>query len=367
MSYLSLSPASEFEFYFYRREEGRTTFARGPLHRTWLNFRLKLLLKPRLEGTPIRAIRLRGKVQNVVIESLQVIPPESNGSRFDPFVHVQSTMYWQACNNIGESDAIDKSTKHHCIFSGPMRFDLKGTYITSSGVWGRLETLFFASLSYDSDDLFVKKLKDEIQRIPPTLYRKLVERQPDERLHDFPWLGVAYRMAEYLLSRNDLGEELITELRQSCRILDVKNTLVCARNIWFQIAEPALLQEVNYQLFMLQVVSRCPNFRLHYRIISPNDQADEAQEGWILPWQLKRFAYETEPFRSLVGLLAQYGPEQTIELHPPQNVDPAADDPHYYVCRWLLQYCGKLNEYNGYYLFTGYTHVASQVQLTFYL
>jgi hypothetical protein len=284
------------------------------------------------------------------------------GRRFDPFVHVQGTLHWLAQHNVGDSDFIDNSTKHHHTFSGVTRFDLLEMNIPSGSDSTLPEKLYFARPAVSSNHLYAQELEDEMERIPETLYRKLVEHQPDERLRDFPWLSTAYRMAEYLLTRNELaGEKLMNELQQSCQTSDAKSALFRACRLWFMLATYMLIQEVNYQLFMLQIVSRWPNFRLHYRIIPRNGQVNEIQEGWIRPQQLQCFAYQMEPFVSLILLLEQYGPERTIQLHPP------GDRPHRHVGRWLLQYCGKIRQRDGRSLFSGCVDCTDQIRLKFYL
>jgi hypothetical protein len=347
---------------FYQSEEGQPTCARGLMHRVWLDFWLSLgVMGPKPQpGNIIRQIRLRGGIQHAVVESLQMVLRE--GGRVNLFAHVYGTLHWRARHNVGWSYDIDESTEHHHTFSGVTRFDLLKRNILSSSVWVPPEKLFFAGPTYGTDHLYAQELEDEMERIPETLYRKLVEHQPDERLRDFPWLGVAYRMAEYLLTRNELtGKTLMSELQQSCKTSDAKSALFRACRLWSMLANLMLIQEVNYQLFMLQIVSRWPNFRLHYRITSQNGQENASQEGWILPQQLQCFAYQIEPFWSLIGLLAQYGPEQAIELHPPE------DRPHQQVSRWLLQYCGKIHMRDGHALFSGYLDCTDQIRLTFYL
>jgi len=361
MGYLSLS-SSEFRSSFYQCEEDQPRLACRPMYNHRLDFQLDLdMSEYRPIGRPNQEIMLEGSIQRAVVESLQVVLPKD--CQVDPFVHVHSTLRWSACYSISrdDDDAVDNITTHNHTFCGPARFALGEPDIPLDSVWLPPEKLFFSGLVFDSEELFTHELNEEIQRIPETLYRNLVEHQPDERLRDFPWLSTAYRMAEYLLTQNEReGKTLMHELQQSCKTVDAKSTLVCACDIWFNLVNHTLMQEVNYQLFMLQIVSRWPNFRLYYRIIPPNDQV-AAEEGWILPWQLQCFAYYREPFRSLIWLLMRHGPKQTIKLTPPQN------GAHQSICRWLLQCCGKLNERDGHDLFYGNTHFASQVQLTFYL
>jgi hypothetical protein len=363
MGYLVLG-ASDFQSRFYQVEANQPTIAhaREPMHNIWLNFTLKpSVLESTDCGKASRLTRLQGEVQNAVVESLQVVLPE--GSQVEPFVHVQSTLHWRACHSVGCSYDIDNRTEHHHTFSGPVRLGLLATLRPSDSVWVPPENLFFVNGPFGTDKFYAQELKDEMQRIPPALYRKLVKHRPDERLHDFPWLSTAYRMAEYLLTRNEpLRKKLMPVVQRSCQTVDAKYTLDCAGGVWSDLASRALIQEVNYQLFILQVVSRWPNFRLHYRIIPENDQA-AAEEGWILPQQLRCFAYEKEPFWSLIGLLAQYSPERTIQLRPHQN------KLHYWVGRWLLQYSGKIQEQDGYSLFGYHVNVpiTARIRLKFYL
>jgi len=354
---------------FYQRKENQPNCACRPMHSTWVEFVVKLSVKNPISQQLIRAVSLRGEVQQAVVESLEVVLPKE--FRVDPFVQVQSTLHWRACHTVGDSRfVIEEGTEHEHTFSGLARLGLLAMPIPSDSVWVPRKKLFLAIIvRFDSENFYVKELKREMERIPKNLYRKLVEHQPDDRLSDFPWLSTAYRIAEYLLAQNELTrEQLIPIVQQSCKTRNAKFTLACACNIWSTIANNALIQEVNYQLFMLQIVSRWPNFRLYYRIIPRNGQANEAQEGWILPQQLQCFACATEPFWSLIELLMKYGPERMIELHPLENgLHPLGEEKHYRVCRWLLQYCGKLNEYNGSTLFYIRSHVAERVQLTFYL
>jgi len=363
MSHLYLF-SHELRSFFRQCTNDHSALACRLMHSAWLDFSLDLRASDhQLRDNRTRIIKLEGKVQHAVIESFQVVPPE--GRRVDPFAHVQSTLHWRAHHNVGEAYYPDPGTKHDHIFSGPTRLGLRETNIPSGSVWLPPEKLLFASLAFGSDHFYTRELEDEMERIPKNLYRELVEHRPDKRLRDFPWLGVAYRMAEYLLTRNEpMRETLMPIVQQSCKTVDAKYTLACTSNIWSVLANQTLVQELNYRLFMLQVVSRWPNFRLHYRIILRNGQAEE---GWILPWQLNCFNYNTEPFQSLIQLLARHGPEQTIQLHPPPDLNPPAGEPYYYVCRWLLQYGGKIIQYDGQCLFSGYAPVGLQVHLTFYL
>ena len=359
MNYL-FSTYPEFQLCFYPFTKDHS--ACKPTHHAWLNFLLYLrVAEPQPQQNKLRAITLRGCVQQAVVESLEVVLPKD--FRFDPFVHVHSTLHWRACHNVGWSYDIDDSTEHEHTVSGPIRLGLTSQAIPTGSAWVPPENLlFFASMIFGVDQFYANELEKEMEWIPQDLYHKLVEHQPDRRLHNFPWLSLAYRMAEYLLERNEPArEKLMPILQQSCKTADARHTLICTCKVWSIIARRMLIQEVNYQLFMLQVVARWPNFRLHYRIIPTNNQADAAEEGWILPQQLRCFAYQEEPFWSLTKLLARHGPEQAIGLNPPEQ------NPHRNVCRWLLQYCGRINEREGYFLFGTYMNVAWQVQLTFYL
>jgi hypothetical protein len=356
----------ESEYRFYQSEEDHSICADGRMHRTWLNFRLSLdVVEPKLRGknqtsNTTRPLRLRGEVQQAMVDSLQVVLPEDR--QVTPFVHIQGTLHWRARHTVGDSfSIIDESTEHDHRFSGPARLGLISPDIPSGGVWVPPEKLVFATPAYRGDHFYAKELEDEMERIPEDLYRKLVEHQPDHRLRNFPWLSTAYRMAEYLLAQNELmRKRLMPIVQRSCKTRNAKSTLFCACEIWSILANEMLIQEVNYQLFMLQVVSRWPNLRLHYRIIPPNDQA-AAEEGWILPQQLRCFAYRMEPFWSLTEMLARHGSEQTIQLNPDGNYL------HYHVGRWLLQYCGKIHMRDGHALFSGYLACQDQIRLKFYL
>ena len=302
---------------------------------------------------------LNGQIHHAVVDSLQIGKYSPKDSQSDWFVHTQATLHWSAY-----LEANRFSTEQEHICSGPLSLQLAEVQLPKNGALILTEPLrlAFACSNTTKGRSGYDKIEAEIQRIPKDLYRKLVEQEDDERLQAFPYLCNAYHMAEYLVNEIiRLEDDLLPRVQRPWQHYRQRKTLRFGAGAWLMLSESALLHEINYQLFLAQIVSRWPNFRLHYRIIPRNGPANEAQEGWILPQQLQCFAYQMEPFLSLVQLLVQYGPEQAIELYPPD------DRPHEYVRPWLLQHGGKIRRSDGRSLFRGCIDCMDRTQLTFYL
>ena len=372
MSYLLLSRYEQDSRFFPTRlpgDENDLSRFRELKCNTWARLLLRLYEHEYLQVlTEKPALTLDIVAWQAVADALQV----QHDSEGRDFVTINGSVRWFT---LWRREKLQFEGRHEHSLTGPVLFKLTPVRLTKEEYTHLPGGLYLAESAsvYDSWQRAEQLLDAEIQRIPETLYRKLVEHQPDERLCDFPWLDAAYRMAEYILPQEDgLRANVLPELQQSCQSEDARRTLSSALQVWLILAGEALIHEVNYQLCWLQIMTYWPRFRLFYRI-SPSDGATgDTVEGFLELSQLRRFAYRREPFLSLLTLLAETTRPEIVSRRPRLVFSNTDDSTYLYVycqrlCDWLAQYHGYIRVRWGSSLFANnrFCHCPSDEHIQF--